>query len=213
MKINQYCSVCKQHLDMDVIPTSDAGDDGVIWLRCPQCMGFLPKFSGEKTKAPTAADPAAPADASDVGADAAQGRPRPTCDDDPQAHRGPAGGRRAGGRKDPDDAPVRTRATGEAGDDEGDDEADDAGDDAPVAALVEPVAEFAAQLAAADLAAARPYRPTDTYAVGDVVHHLAYGDVGVVVAKETLPGGRQAVKVFFEQAGVVRLIEQAADGR
>ena len=75
------------------------------------------------------------------------------------------------------------------------------------------MAEYAALLAAADPEIARPYRPSQEYAVGDVVHHLAYDDIGIVVAKESLPGGRRAVKVFFEEAGVVHLIEQAADGR
>jgi len=47
MKTNQFCSVCKQWLDMEVVPTSDGDDDdGVIWFRCPQCQGFLPKLSG-----------------------------------------------------------------------------------------------------------------------------------------------------------------------
>ena len=32
---------------MEVVPTSDGeDDDGVIWFRCPQCQGFLPKLSG-----------------------------------------------------------------------------------------------------------------------------------------------------------------------
>jgi hypothetical protein len=52
VKINQYCSVCKKHLDMDLVPTDDGGDDGVIWLRCPECRGFLPKFSGEGLRRP-----------------------------------------------------------------------------------------------------------------------------------------------------------------
>ena len=56
MKINQYCSVCKKHLDMEVIPTDDGGDDGVIWLRCPECQGFLPKFTGEGLKPGTPSD-------------------------------------------------------------------------------------------------------------------------------------------------------------
>lgn len=207
MKINQYCSVCKQHLDMEVIPTSDAGDDGVIWLRCPQCMGFLPKFSGERGKPPAKADTGV-ADAGDEGAAPAAERGRKsTRGADPSARRGSGGGGRSDARSDPGD--VADRELPGADDDEEEDSDDG---DAGEAAAGEPVAEYASLLAAADLAAARPYRPTDTYAVGDVLHHLAYGDVGVVVAKETLPGGRQAVKVYFEQAGVVRLIEQATDG-
>jgi hypothetical protein len=38
--VHQYCSVCKAKLDMSVV--SDAGDDGVIWLKCPRCKGILP---------------------------------------------------------------------------------------------------------------------------------------------------------------------------
>ena len=42
MKSRQFCSVCKEWLEMEVVPTSDGEeDDGVIWFRCPQCQGFL----------------------------------------------------------------------------------------------------------------------------------------------------------------------------
>jgi hypothetical protein len=58
-------------------------------------------------------------------------------------------------------------------------------------------------------AGAAPYRHGGTYEVGQCIHHLAWNDCGVVVAKEQLPGGRQVIKVYFEEAGVVRLIEQA----
>jgi hypothetical protein len=54
VKINQYCSVCKKHLDMELVPTDDGGEDGVIWLRCPECRGFLPKFSGATAPIPPA---------------------------------------------------------------------------------------------------------------------------------------------------------------
>ena len=47
MKSRQFCSVCKQWLEMEVVPTGDGeDDDGVIWFRCPQCQGFLPKLKG-----------------------------------------------------------------------------------------------------------------------------------------------------------------------
>ena len=193
MKINQYCSVCKKHLDMEVIPTDDGGDDGVIWLRCPECQGFLPKFTGEglaETPAaaadPVVADPPAesptssPADASSVAT------PEPATDV-------PA----TGGHADPAVDGETKKVAGK--------------DDEP-AAPAEPVEEYAALLADADTTTAKPYRPSSSYDVGDVVLHLAYDDVGIVVAKETLPGGRKAVKVFFDAAGVVHLIEQAADG-
>jgi len=64
-------------------------------------------------------------------------------------------------------------------------------------------------LAESDVSAAVPYRPWDTYEVGQCVNHLAWDDCGVVVAKESLPGGRKAIKCYFEDAGVIRLIEQA----
>jgi hypothetical protein len=209
VKINQYCSVCKQHLDMEVIPTDDAGDDGVIWLRCPECRGFLPKFSGESFKP----QPPGPATAG----------PTPVTDDDEQdrdaaapAQRRSSPAEKRGRRSDSEVPQPVTDGIGAAGDadlDDADlDEAAAPAKDKDPALAGEPVAEYAAQLEAADLASARPYRSTDTYSLGDVIHHLAYGDVGVVVAKEQLPGGRQAVKVYFEKAGVVRLIEQAADG-
>jgi hypothetical protein len=209
VKINQYCSVCKQHLDMEVIPTDDAGDDGVIWLRCPECKGFLPKFSGESFK------PQPPGPAADER--------KPDTDDEELGRSGsaPARGRSSpaqarGRRSDPEIPDTANTGTGTGGDPDLDDadldEAAAPAKDEDPALAGEPVAEYAAQLEAADLASARPYRSSDTFSLGDVIHHLAYGDVGVVVAKEQLPGGRQAVKVYFEKAGVVRLIEQATDG-
>ncbi len=62
-------------------------------------------------------------------------------------------------------------------------------------------------LAEADLSQAVPYRPWMTFAVGQIVHHLAWDDYGLVMAKERLPGNRQVVKVRFANAGTVRLIE------
>lgn len=191
MKINQYCSVCKKHLDMEVIPTDDGGDDGVIWLCCPECQGFLPKFTGEgmKKEAPPAASGADPAPTEPAAAATpppAAEAPAPPVEADPPA---PGIVERAG----PADADKGAEA--------------DASSPPP-----EPIAEYAAQLAAADTTTAKPYRASSEYAVGDVVLHLAYDDVGIVVAKERLPGGRKAVKVFFDGAGVVHLIEQAADG-
>jgi hypothetical protein len=189
VKINQYCSVCKKHLDMEVIPTDDGGDDGVIWLRCPECQGFLPKFTGEgmKQEAPPAAS------AADADADPAQ-TDTETAAAPPPAVEAPA-------------PPVAAEAP--AAEIVEPDEGAESDASSPPA---EPIAEYAAQLAAADTTTAKPYRPSSQYAVGDVVLHLAYDDVGIVVAKERLPGGRKAVKVFFDGAGVVHLIEQAAEG-
>lgn len=196
MKINQYCSVCKKHLDMEVIPTDDGGDDGVIWLRCPECQGFLPKFTGEGLKPEK---PAAPADG------AAEATEAPTATEpaapDEAATSSPSR------RSDPAAAPPSAASDLDTDEDAG----DETGAEAP-AAPAEPVAEYAARLAAADTTAARPYRPSASYEVGDLILHLAYDDVGIVVAKERLPGGRQAIKVYFDGAGVMHLIEQAADG-
>ena len=43
--MRQYCSVCKAHFDMTVV--SEASDDGVVWLKCPQCAGILPHMPAE----------------------------------------------------------------------------------------------------------------------------------------------------------------------
>jgi hypothetical protein len=178
VKINQYCSVCKKHLDMDLVPTDDGGDDGVIWLRCPECRGFLPKFSGESVGRPPAStedreDDGAPDEATD-DADLIE-----ALDDDPD---------------DPDDADEVTAAA-----------------PATPAASAEPIAEYAAALAAADVTQARPYRSSGDFAEGEVIFHLAWDDCGLVIAKETMPGNRRAIKVYFASVGVVHLIEQSQD--
>jgi len=36
----QYCSVCKDYYDMEVV--EEGGDRDVTWLRCPHCRGILP---------------------------------------------------------------------------------------------------------------------------------------------------------------------------
>ena len=38
--MKQYCSVCKDHLDMEVV--EEGGEDEVTWLKCPRCKGILP---------------------------------------------------------------------------------------------------------------------------------------------------------------------------
>jgi len=73
----------------------------------------------------------------------------------------------------------------------------------------EPILEYAAMLAEMDVLEAAPYRPWEVYEVGNCINHLAWNDCGVVVAKEELPGGRKIIKCYFEEAGIVRLIEQA----
>ncbi|MBK8165499.1 MAG: hypothetical protein IPK64_05955 [bacterium] len=231
MDSRQFCSVCKQWLDMEVVQTADGDDDGVIWFRCPQCEGFLPKLSS------AVAGPAAVPDRTD---------PESNVDDEAKADAGPAsvaGDARRG------QASVRLPVANENhGDDHDDDDVDDDNDEtggglvlgglvfgdriqieeadepadldhdaesaggAPSAAVgtgasAEPVLEYAAQLAAADPVTAVPYRPWDTYEVGQCVLHLAWNDCGIVVAKEALPGGRRIIKCWFQGAGVVRLIE------
>lgn len=182
MKIKQYCSVCKAELDMAVVPTADGEDEGVLWLRCPQCQGFLPKIS------------------SSLEADAAQ----PDEVADPEAA--------SPGQVDLE-ATVDI-ASGDVDLAEDSDESAEASVTSPgkpsgnSAVEEEPIAAYAAMLVDADLTQALPYRSWERYEIGDVIHHLAWDDCGVVVDKETLPGERKVVKVFFEKAGVVRLIEE-----
>ncbi len=231
MDSRQFCSVCKQWLDMEVVPTADGDDDGVVWFRCPQCQGFLPKLSSALAGSTAGADaPDVAADAEPDGAaptgDAGEGggsrekkSPRRAAADDAKG-----GGRRA--RRPVADAEGDDDA--HAADDDDRDDADDADDlddrlddddeaaeelsapgAAASAATAEPVMEYAAQLAAADPGNAVPYRPWETYEVGQCVLHLAWNDCGIVVAKEALPGGRRIIKCWFQGAGVVRLIENA----
>jgi len=159
--IEQYCSVCKSTYAMTV-QTGDESEDGIVWLQCPNCKGFLPKVS-------SSADLAQPAD------DA------PTVDV---------------AESDATEAPAETISP-TAGEEE---EAGDAAttDDDVTAAAGPP--DF-------DPDDSRPYRPWESYAIEDVIHHLAWDDFGVVTAKEILPGDRKVVRVHFTNAGVVRLIE------
>ncbi len=206
MKSRQFCSVCKQWLDMEVVPTGDGDDDGVVWFRCPQCQGFLPKLSSAVEMTP-----------GDAGATTGPGAD--TGPASPAVVAPPAG----------DDDDILDLDLAEAAAIVADVDDDDVDDDADVAAVVagadtnddvpppmpagatagEPVLEYAAMLAAVDPVAAIPYRPWATYEVGQCILHLAWNDCGVVVAKEPLPGGRQVIKCWFQGAGVVRLIENA----
>jgi hypothetical protein len=47
--MKQYCSVCKDHLEMEVV--EEGGEEEVTWLKCPRCKGILPhmKLDGEET--------------------------------------------------------------------------------------------------------------------------------------------------------------------
>lgn len=158
MTILQYCSVCKAEYEMAVVPTDDGEDDGVVWLQCPSCKGFLPKISSSPDLRPRAEA------ASDAVAEEPAGEAPP---------------------------------------------ADDA--DAAAAPAPEPPPVAAAPLDDIDPERAVPYRPWQTYELGDVIHHLAWDDYGIVIGKETLPGNRRTVKVRFAGAGEVRLIEQEGE--
>jgi hypothetical protein len=176
VKITQYCSVCREELDMEVVPTGDGDDDGVMWLRCPRCQGFLPKISSSVSEGadddPVASDAESPAATTDAVTSA-----EPSVDAD----------------RFPEDAtPPKVDAKAKPRDG------------------TAVTAEHERMLADMDVDLAIPYRPWDVYAIGDVIHHLAWDDCGIVVAKEALPGGRRIVKVYFEKTGIVRLIEGAS---
>lgn len=184
---------------MEVVPTADGEEDGVIWLRCPGCQGYLPKFDsgGLASHRHEEAAPSPPAGAGRDAEPASGGRKGWTGADE-------AGG--VGGAGETDEEA--------AGDDS--DDVDEHGEDGAAVAPADGAAATAVEepplsLDEADLSRAVPYRPWASYEVGTVIHHLAWGDFGVVRAKETLPGRRQAIKVQFEKSGVVRLIEQSRE--
>lgn len=58
--MRQYCSVCKAHYDMSVV--SESAEDGVVWLKCPNCQGILPHMPEESTDEAGADAPASEAD-------------------------------------------------------------------------------------------------------------------------------------------------------
>ncbi len=221
---------------MEVVPTDDGEDDGVIWLRCPQCQGFLPKISGKLVSADGEGDEAddapggssadshgvpsgEPADR--IGGDGVDSPLQATSSpdvfsaetrDDPSVpasvtEADPGGGAGAGGDRagftddpvaaipSPDDAAGESPAGGE-----------DKSEDTEEA----PVEDYSAEVAAMDVTLAQPYRPWDSYALGDVIHHLAWDDCGVVVAEEVLPGQRKIIKVAFEKSGVHCLIVESS---
>ncbi len=43
--IRQYCSVCKDEFEMEVI--KQGSKESVLWLKCPGCQGFLPYMPEE----------------------------------------------------------------------------------------------------------------------------------------------------------------------
>jgi hypothetical protein len=139
--MRQFCSVCKSTFEMEVV--RESAEDGVIWLRCPNCQGILPHM-------PSIAEDEAAAPDADGGGGA---RPAPAADE-------------------PD----------------------------PVSAAADLLDEI-------DPEAARPYFATETYEVGEVVHHRAWNDYGIVKATESLPGNRRIIRVRFVNAGEVQLLE------
>jgi hypothetical protein len=211
MKSRQFCSVCKEWLEMEVVPTSDGeDDDGVIWFRCPQCQGFLPKLSGADLQ-PDSADEPVPEEST-------------TGDDAPETPASPSAPAAADttDKKIVWDSPAdmmaaRKEAGGdvphpgleESDTDAPEVQAKDTSSPAKSAEASEPLHEYAALLAEKDQSDPTPYRPWESYEVGQCIHHMAWEECGVVVAKETLPGNRQVIKCYFEEAGVVRLIEMA----
>ena len=222
MKSNQFCSVCKEWLDMEVVPTSDGEeDDGVIWFRCPQCQGFLPKLSGTDTGTDKAADDEAGSGPKDAKAavkeDRSPAEPAGDADEEALPWDSPADMMAARDKGKPD-ALLPDPENGEpvpAGVDEGGGPGEDATTGPAVAKdkdevePAEPIHEYKALLEAQDQIDPAPYRPWETYQVGQCILHQAWEDCGVVVAKETLPGGREVIKCYFGEAGVVRLIEKA----
>jgi hypothetical protein len=141
--MRQFCSVCKSTFEMEVV--RESAEDGVVWLRCPNCQGILPHMPSISEPEPGAAP----------SASASGGAPRPE----------PA-----------------------------EDEAD------AVSAAADLLDEI-------DPEKARSYSASETYAVGDVVHHRAWNDYGIVKATESLPGNRRIIRVRFVNAGEVQLLE------
>jgi len=43
--IEQYCSVCKDQFEMEVV--KQGSSKGVVWLKCPGCQGYLPYMPDE----------------------------------------------------------------------------------------------------------------------------------------------------------------------
>ncbi len=57
--IRQHCSVCKADFDMEII--KQGSGEGVVWLKCPSCQGFLPHMTEEESTAAPAEDADSPA--------------------------------------------------------------------------------------------------------------------------------------------------------
>ena len=207
---------------MEVVPTNDGDDDdGVIWFRCPQCQGFLPKLKGalEAEEAPKEAAPAdepeqkveeeslpwdSPADMMNAFNDSSRvSADEPDSDDDVLVGMVPEETPEPKSKPVVEPVDVPAESEPEAKQDKKSAKEDEPTED------VEPILEYAVMLAELDVTKAVPYRPWEVYEVGQCINHLAWNDCGVVVSKEDIPGGRKIIKCYFEEAGVVRLIEQA----
>jgi hypothetical protein len=198
---------------MEVVPTSDGEeDDGVIWFRCPQCQGFLPKLGGIESESVKDTS-ASSADSSSVADETAGTSETPETTESTESTETKETGETLPWDSPADMMAARDKSSGDASpvgpEDSGKDKPTKPTKPAKPAEPAEPVHEYAALLAEKDQSEPTPYRPWETYEVGQCIHHQAWEDCGVVVAKEDLPGGRQVIKCYFEEAGVVRLIEQA----
>ncbi|UCH84580.1 MAG: hypothetical protein JSW50_02480 [Candidatus Latescibacterota bacterium] len=58
-----------------------------------------------------------------------------------------------------------------------------------------------------DIENAREYSESDTYEVGEIVHHRSWNDYGKVLSKDELPGNRKTVWVQFLRQGKIQLLE------
>jgi hypothetical protein len=222
MKSRQFCSVCKEWLEMEVVPTSDGEeDDGVIWFRCPQCQGFLPKLSGAELQTEKKDDTESVETSTVPGVpevpSGSQDDPSalPESGSESMASSGEPSSLSDVDKNMPWDSPAdmmeARQKTAEKGIVEDGATVGPTGKKTPTESTeaAEPLHEYAALLAEKDQSQPTPYRPWESYEVGQCIHHQAWEDCGVVVAKEKLPGGRQIIKCYFEEAGVVRLIEMA----
>ncbi len=157
--MRQFCSVCKSTFDMEVV--RESAEDGVIWLRCPNCQGILPHMP----------------DIADDGKDGKAGK------DGKDQHAGAGDG--AAPKGDGSAATPKDKA------------AEDAAAATAAAELLDEI----------DPENARAYDDSLTYEVGEVVHHRAWNDYGIVQATETLPGNRRIIRVRFVNAGEVQLLQ------
>jgi len=53
--IRQHCSVCKADYDMEII--KQGAGEGVVWLKCPGCQGFLPYMPDEPADDKSSTEP------------------------------------------------------------------------------------------------------------------------------------------------------------